>query len=668
MDIYSSKYNKYKNKNKNYTLNGGSKECTGIKEENNIDCNKHDDWVSCLTNDFCTYKSNFLLFDDVLTKSKFSITAWSESDLISFIDYNLDIDNIPSIINWVPDESIWENTKQFVSTNIKLIKDSIHKNKITGLKILRLIKIIVKEIKYNPTTNISHKTKEQLNLLSEPFVKSLSNNKQLSIKKIQHFLIYLFRMLFSIVYNEQKHIDEIKECSAYSTRQTSVIGPYISCWLQYICSFIPHDNNNFCIIENIAIMNKHYFACKNLTHCMEKSLQFIIIPLSFKYKSSSHQNILIYDKKYKRLTHFEPHGIFTDDDLTTKLYERIRNLFEQCNIEILEYITPEYICPNIIISDNALDGIYSETGIQSLETSMPKGGYCVSWSYAFFYNFLLTPYIDVATIHERMMGNIKISASSKSYSHLSLMLYNELKDIMINIISAGILKDYYTYKYGILPIYFDYYTNILKKYIMKLLTSDNIDATVDEGMIILSQLNKQQKYSFYFDLIYEIYKVKYFINKYIIQNVVNKFEDINTFINIVLYMNMFYSFDVTNIIKIFNIHKDIITKYKKLIADKNNILHMAIIENMPHDIIQFLISAFSTEITNKNNDDKYPVNLIDLEQDNTVLINEFINEYYKLILTQVPYIAVYSVDDNDTYWVDTYTDTVSWDIPDKLFT
>lgn len=181
------------------------------------------------------------------------------------------------------------------------------------------------------------------------------------------------------------------------------------------CTFGSDKNDNFNIIMEYSPPSDIYReefkfnqkSIDNLKYCLNGKNRFIIISLTFCKDIESkkcHANILIYDKVQKELERFEPHGEFTNYDVSN-MDNRIREELEKY-IPIEKYYLPLDFCPS--------------QGFQKLEESKLKteydyNGYCLAWSIWYADLRLSNPDIDRKEIVDYAINEISLKTSFKKF-------------------------------------------------------------------------------------------------------------------------------------------------------------------------------------------------------------------------------------------------------------
>jgi hypothetical protein len=214
------------------------------------------------------------------------------------------------------------------------------------------------------------------------------------------------------------------------------------------------------IVQSDKIRYKKHLTevSKQISECIRRKPDSIVIPLYLKTSKGGHANILIYRKKNNVIEHFEPHGaqysrtdIKTNNLINLKLDEFIDTLnatLKKDNILPVTIIRSNDVCPFI-------------DGFQNLEgrSTMPKlklegGGYCAAWSMFFTELALKNP-----TISSNQLLNI---------------IYNKLeKDTQSNYLRRVIIG-YVNLIYDKIEKYFSFITG------SKLTVSD-IDKLLETG-------------------------------------------------------------------------------------------------------------------------------------------------------------------------------------------
>lgn len=154
-------------------------------------------------------------------------------------------------------------------------------------------------------------------------------------------------------------------------------------------------------------LEEHYITpnlmmyLKNLLDC--NKIQYIIFKLTVLHESSSHANIIIYDKNKKILERFEPYGFISTVDnksLDGFIWTKIGKKIERYINDKIEYINPlkyTQIASFQLISNDNLTS-YKKTG--------DPVGYCLAWTFWYLEMRLNNPDIHPLTLIEKSINDI----------------------------------------------------------------------------------------------------------------------------------------------------------------------------------------------------------------------------------------------------------------------
>jgi hypothetical protein len=145
--------------------------------------------------------------------------------------------------------------------------------------------------------------------------------------------------------------------------------------------------------KDYKIFNKHLnVVAKQLSDCINKNPEIIIIPLYLKEQINGHVNLLIYRKKDNTIEHFEPHGSEYLGGADRNLIKiRLDNFIVLLNHNLKKNNKPSI---TLVPSNIVCPYIY---GLQSLEENSKQKrdspGYCAAWSMFFTELILKNPTI-----------------------------------------------------------------------------------------------------------------------------------------------------------------------------------------------------------------------------------------------------------------------------------
>jgi hypothetical protein len=147
------------------------------------------------------------------------------------------------------------------------------------------------------------------------------------------------------------------------------------------------ENKTLYEYENIMLDD----VVNQLSKCIKRGIESIIIPLTLQDENSLHANVLIYRKNNNSIEHFEPHGgyignikeLFYNSNIEEKLNKFINKLNTKLKGERLTEVVfePSYrVCPH----EKGLQAIENEIEHTILENGESEtGGYCLAWSMFF---------------------------------------------------------------------------------------------------------------------------------------------------------------------------------------------------------------------------------------------------------------------------------------------
>lgn len=155
-------------------------------------------------------------------------------------------------------------------------------------------------------------------------------------------------------------------------------------------------DKNLSNVDTIKYEKHLQVVSKQLSQCIEKNPDSIIIPLYLKTKEGGHANILIY-RKNNNIEHFEPHGsnyLSANTSLDKKIKIELNKFIDLLNSKLkknnkpLVNLIPSYeVCPYIY-------GLQSLAEQSNLQRSPLEGkGYCAAWSMFFTELVLKNPTI-----------------------------------------------------------------------------------------------------------------------------------------------------------------------------------------------------------------------------------------------------------------------------------
>jgi len=157
---------------------------------------------------------------------------------------------------------------------------------------------------------------------------------------------------------------------------------------------------------------------KQLSKCIKRGVETIIIPLTLRIGESGHSNVLIYRKFNSSIEHFEPHGsninigekkAFYEAVLYIKIMTFINRLNNHLKTEYdiltkVEFIPALHVCPSkkgLQILENEIQDTILANG--NIETK----GYCAAWSMFFTELALQNPTFT----SEQLLTNVLKSTS-----------------------------------------------------------------------------------------------------------------------------------------------------------------------------------------------------------------------------------------------------------------
>ncbi len=136
-----------------------------------------------------------------------------------------------------------------------------------------------------------------------------------------------------------------------------------------------------------AIYQTHLqVVSKQLSDCIQRNPDSIVVPLYLKGSTGGHANVLIYRKKDHTIEHFEPHGAYYsfNNDINKLIDTKLNEFIHILNTHLKKNNKPPV---KLIPSNDVCPYIY---GLQALEekSSQQKlplegGGYCAAWSMFF---------------------------------------------------------------------------------------------------------------------------------------------------------------------------------------------------------------------------------------------------------------------------------------------
>lgn len=479
-DKYHKKYNKYKNKylllknQMNEQMIGGDPFCAPkptdeiSNPEHTILCETHgSNWKECLfspeTNGKCYYHSDFFSMDQILKDNRYSPIAWSSDELNNYIDYvyvNVkEIDKFPGydLESFHAMFDILNN--QNVINQIKIL---ITRNHITGKKIIEIIKNIDQMIKSKSTTK-DDKYDETIIMKISLFLPNLViQSMDENIFNLKSVMLILFYKLWDVTYNIESYHQEIRLLN------------YSICWLKLMQSYFNNKTPNFCAISHASIRIGSYESnndmnlnrscdfnfnleinqtnMKIIKYHIATNSNLIFIPITLNYKTTTlkHANMLLLNAYNSTVTRFEPHGSSEKLIRENNIDEYIKYLFRMIGVEIT-YLSPINECPRII-SNNPTWGIQRFEVKETEKKSDRSTGLCVTFSYAFIIKTLTNPNKNLNEIQKELMGSVSdVAKLSNEYKELQNLIYDNLNDLMYNIIYACELHSYYDNTYGTIP-------------------------------------------------------------------------------------------------------------------------------------------------------------------------------------------------------------------------
>ena len=157
---------------------------------------------------------------------------------------------------------------------------------------------------------------------------------------------------------------------------------------------------------------------KQIIECIKKGSDTIIIPVFYNFRTSAHQNVLIYRKKLAQLEHFEPHGYAfignerLQESITNHLllFTDILNLNLTSNgLQAVNFVEASQVCPYI----QGLQGLEQISKLNS--TKLDGGGYCAAWSMFFSELCLKNPEISSSEIMNNIYNYLTTKSSAEDY-------------------------------------------------------------------------------------------------------------------------------------------------------------------------------------------------------------------------------------------------------------
>jgi hypothetical protein len=142
-------------------------------------------------------------------------------------------------------------------------------------------------------------------------------------------------------------------------------------------------------VANRKIYKDHLLSVsKQLSECIGRNLNSIVIPLYLKGSNGGHANLLIYRKNDHTIEHFEPHGAYyslsTNNKINKLIDIRLNEFMSILNKQLKKINKP----PVKLIPSNDVCPVIK--GLQALEESSTKQklplegkGYCAAWSMFF---------------------------------------------------------------------------------------------------------------------------------------------------------------------------------------------------------------------------------------------------------------------------------------------
>jgi hypothetical protein len=150
-----------------------------------------------------------------------------------------------------------------------------------------------------------------------------------------------------------------------------------------------------------------------LSKCIKKNLNSIVIPLYLEFSTTNHANLLIYRKKDNIIEHFEPHGsVFMGDIIEDKrsIVTQLKSFIDMLNSNLIKkkkkpvtLISSDVVCPYIY----GLQGL--EASSKQVKYPLQGKGYCAAWSMFFTELVLKNP-----TVPTNELLNIIINKFDKN--------------------------------------------------------------------------------------------------------------------------------------------------------------------------------------------------------------------------------------------------------------
>lgn len=150
-----------------------------------------------------------------------------------------------------------------------------------------------------------------------------------------------------------------------------------------------------------------------LSKCIEKKPDSIVIPLYLEFSTTNHANLLIYRKKDNIIEHFEPHGsVFMGDNIEDKrsIVTQLKSFIDMLNSDLIKIkknpvtlISSDVVCPYIY----GLQGL--EAASKQEKLPLEGKGYCAAWSMFFTELVLKNP-----TVPTNELLNIIINKFDKN--------------------------------------------------------------------------------------------------------------------------------------------------------------------------------------------------------------------------------------------------------------
>jgi glutaredoxin 3 len=176
---------------------------------------------------------------------------------------------------------------------------------------------------------------------------------------------------------------------------------------------------------NIISIPSNFFS--TLRNCVkDKTKRFILIPFGFNCYKSGHANMIIYDKKFKSMERFEPHGERTGQCNPPDLDKRILSIFRKYMGYdfIKDYYKPLQFCPKI-----------SFQTLQSRENQKKPGdpaGFCSAWTVWYSEIRLANPDIDRNELVKRSLDYLRKNPRSlttyiRNYAHFMYTMKAEME-------------------------------------------------------------------------------------------------------------------------------------------------------------------------------------------------------------------------------------------------